>query len=288
MHLPKTQTLLILATLSLLFPRPAIAQQLPTLPLEFNPRELGNPGRPGGRRRGGGSRGACSAGLPLSAIAYADTQIVTELGITNIEELVGMWTTQAQPSLWFYMPQSLANIPTEFILKDSSGQLLYQGELVGSTDGNGIVAAPLPIALSLDTPYQWSLTIDCDQSDRTTVRGWIERQLPSTSLTNDLGEASDRNRAALYANAGFLQDALTELAILRNAQPDDDAITQDWRSFLIALDFPELVNVPVLDCCIVGSVAAEEVPDEVPDEVPEERAPTEEPPAEKLPAEELR
>ncbi len=249
-----------LAALSLPFPQAAVAQNLPPLPIEFDPRELTNPGRPGGRRRGGGSRGSCGAGLPLSAIAYADTQLVTELGITDTDELVGMVTTLAQPSLWFYLPQPLADTPTEFLLKDSEDQLLYQGKLVGFTDSNGIVAIPIPIVLPPDMSYRWSLTVDCDQSDRTTVRGWIERQLPSVSLVNDLSEADARNRAALYANAGFLQDALSELARLRNLRPEDDAIAQDWRRFLTALEFPELVNVPVLDCCTVRNIADEELP----------------------------
>ncbi len=271
MFLSIRQTLLTTTALLAFLPQLAIAQQLPPLPVEFNPRELGNPGRPGGRRRGGGSRGSCGAGLPLSAIAYADTQLVTELGITDTDELVGMVTTLAQPSLWFYLPQPLADIPTEFILKDSENQLLYQGRLTGSTDSNGIVAVPIPVALSANTAYQWSLTIDCDKSDRTTVRGWIERQLPSVSLVNDLSEANGRNRAALYANAGFLQDALSELAGLRNLRPEDDAIAQDWQRFLTALDFSELVNVPVLDCCTISNITDEALPsEELPPEDPAE------------------
>lgn len=282
------QTLLgaiALTALMLPFPRPlvrsAVAQQLPPLPLEFNPREIGNPGRPGGRRRGGGSRGVCSAGLPLSAIAYADTQIITELDITRIDEQVGMLTTQPQPTLWFYLPQPLASTPTEFILRDASSQLLYQGRLVGSTDSGAIVAAPVPIALLPNVPYQWSLTIDCDESDRTTVRGWIESRTLSDSLTNDLSEANARNRAALYASAGYLQDSLTELARLRSLRPDDEAITQVWQDFLIALDLPELVNLPVsASCCSVSNapieapipedLLIEESPEALPETAPEE------------------
>ncbi len=264
-HLTPTKLLptVVLALLSLTFPSPSPAQQLPPLPVEFNPGRLTNPGRPGGRRRGGGSRGSCQEGLPLSAIAYADTQIFTELGITYTDELVGTLTTSAQPSLWFYLPQPLTNLPTEFILKDSNNQLLYQGRLTGDADSNGIVAAPLPIALSPDVPYQWYLTIDCDEAERTTVNGWIERRLPSASLANDLSEASAPNRAALYANAGFIQDALTELAQLRNLQPENQTIAQEWEDFLIALDLPELVRVPVLDCCTASNLSIEAAPPEV-------------------------
>ncbi|MBE9059486.1 DUF928 domain-containing protein [cf. Phormidesmis sp. LEGE 11477] len=248
---------IVLAALPFSLPYSVAAQQLPPLPIEFRPGELANPGRPGGRRRGGGSRGSCQEGLPLSAIAYADTQVITELGVTRTDEIVGTLTTIAQPSLLFYLPQALSNTPTEFILKDSSERLLYQGQLIGSTDGNGIVVAPLPVALSPNMPYQWSLTVDCNETERTTVSGWIERRSPSDSLANDLGEADSQNRAALYANAGFLQDALTELASLRKLRPDDAIVEREWQDFLTALDLSDLVNVPVLDCCVISDAPME-------------------------------
>lgn len=243
-----------LTALSFSLSPPAAAQQLPPLPIEFSSSKLANPGRPGGRRRDIDAQGRCQEGLPLSAIAYADTQIFTEQGITYADELVGTLTTSAQPSLWFYLPQPLIDLPTEFVLKDSNDQLLYRGRLTGDTDRNGIVAAPLPVTLLPDVPYQWYLTVDCDKGDRATVNGWIERRLPSASLANDLGEASARNRAALYANAGFLQDTLTELANLRSLQPESEVVDQEWQDFLTALDLSELVRVTVLDCCTVSNV----------------------------------
>lgn len=264
-------------------PLPVIAQQLPPIPIQFNPDRLTNPGRPGGRRRGGGSRGICQGELPLTAIAYANSRTVEELGISRTVESVGMLTSQAQPTLWFYLPEPLTDsATTEFVIKDSGDQVLYSGQLIGETADSGIVGVPLAVDLAPGAAYHWFLTVDCDSNERAVVDGWIERRSPDSTLSNLLTQASPRNRAALYANAGFLQDALTELATLRLADLEDEMIARDWVGFLSALDLPELTAAPLLDCCQVGvvqpSVPAIEVDEAVEtDAAPDERAPVSSP-----------
>jgi hypothetical protein len=263
--------ILLTATLFLatLFPaRPIHAvgtKSLPTLPLKFDPDTLANPGRPGGRRRGGGSRGGeCAAADPaLTAIVYA--RRVSELGI-EVEETVGTLTTQAQPKLWFYLPSPLTEgTQVSLTLKDNSNRLLYEGPLSGAADRAGIVGVTLPVDLAVGQAYHWFLTMDCadpseadpseadlaiDASDSSvTVDGWIERRAIAPDLLRTFAQAEARNRAALYANEGFLADALSELAALRLGNPEDEAISQDWVRFLHNLDLSDLTNAPLLECC---------------------------------------
>ncbi len=243
------------ATVLALHLPPAVAQTLPSLPIQFNPDTLENPGRPGDRRRGGGSRGSCQADIPLTAIAYASSQVVEELGVQSLEQSVGAFTTQAQPTLWFYLPGPLTEgTAAEFIVKDGQDTLLYQGQLVGQTDSSGVISVPMPLDLEPDADYHWFLILDCDEGDRTRVDGWIERRTTGSTLSRALDQANDRSQAALYANSGYLQDALTELAALRIAYPEDEAIAQDWATFLSALDLPDLTAAPLLDCCQVTSI----------------------------------
>ena len=234
---------------------PTQAQQLPPLPIEFDPDDLTNPGRPGGRRRGGGSRGGCRADIPLTAIAYADSQTATELGVTRVDETVGGLTTQAQPLLWFYLPEPLdGGSAPELVLQNSQEQVVYQGQVAGETSQSGIIGVPLSVSLEPDEAYRWSLTINCDESERTTVSGWLERRSLNEDLSRTLRQANARNRAALYANYGFLQDSLSELAGLRLADPDDEAIAQAWANLLSLLDLPELTEVALLDCCQTAAI----------------------------------
>ncbi len=242
----------------------AIAQQLPPLPIEFNPDNLINPGRPGGRRRGGGSRGSCQTRLPLSAIAYADSRMVQTLGVTSLDETVGGLTTQVQPMLWFYVPIAIGEVETEFVVKDAQDRVVYQGWLSGQTDSDGVIGVPLTAQMAVGSAYHWFLTVNCDETERVTVDGWVERRATGPNAMRTLAQASARNRAALYANYGFLQDAVGELAMLRLVEPGDEAIAREWREFLSALDLADLAEATVFDCCEVTNepvevpVAAEE------------------------------
>lgn len=249
--------------------QPAVAQpgttQLPPLPIEFNPENIINPGRPGGRRRGGGSRGSCQADIPLTAIAYADSHIVQELGITRTDETVGMTTAFDYPILWFYMPEQLGDIATEFVLKDSQERVLYQGRLVGTTSSPGIVGVFLPVSLQPNDAYRWFLTVDCDNSERVTIDGWVGRGVVDADTERTLQQASDRNRAALSASYGFWQDTVSELAILRYADPDDRHIAQSWEQLVTELGLPELSDIPVLPCCELADASTEITPPQMPE-----------------------
>ena len=264
----------------------AVSQQLPSLPIQFNPETIRNPGRPGGRRRGGGSRGECLANdIPLSAIAYADSQTVSELGVERTEETVGMLTTKARPVLWFYLPSELSDDSrTAFVLKDAQETTVYQGQLLGETDRDGVVGVPLAADLEIGAAYHWFLTLECGDGEQTTVDGWIARRGVDAALKKRFEQVGDRNRAALYANYGFLQDALTEMARLKLARPEDEAIAQDWVNFLNALDLSDLTAARALDCCLVTiqkpsteAPAASEVEDSMTPEAetPEEDVPEE-------------
>lgn len=256
--------------LSFALPTPYMqAQALPPLPIQLEGRPWINPGQPGNRRRGGGSRGGCYEGTPLTSLAYADSVTVEELGITRTDEAVGSLTSLAVPTLWFYLPTALNETSTEFVVKNAQGALLYQGQLTGDTDESGIVGVPLAVRLPFGSAVQWFLTVDCDEGgDRTTVNGWIESRDPGPDLTRTFAQADVYNRVALYTNYGFLHDAMSELAGLRSLNPDDEALAQAWGQFLTSLELGDIADVPVLDCCQL--VALEDIPEPVEESAPSE------------------
>lgn len=239
--------------------KPATAQDLPVMPIQFNPDAIENPGRPGGRRRGGGSRGGCRADRPLSAIAYAESTITEELGVTSTSEIVGSLTTQSNPMLWFYLPDPLEENAAQLIIQNSNDESLFEGQLIGETSDSGLVGVPMPITLEPGEAYHWSLTLECDESESNTVDGWLERRIINADLNRTFQQANARNRVALYVNYGFVQDALGELAAMRSASPDDEAISQEWGNFLRTLGFEDLTEVALLDCCQVANMEAPDV-----------------------------
>ena len=264
---------------SVVMPLQAVnAQELPPMPIQFNPETLRSPGRPGGRRRGGGSRGGCVAdGVPLSAIAYAESQPTKELDVDVVVESVGSFTTQAQPLLWFYMPEMISDdVSAELIVKDEQDELLYRGQLAGATEDNGIIGVPMPVEMAAGSAYHWFLSLDCGEAASESVDGWIVRQEAQSEAAILLSQAAPRNRVALYTNYGYVQDALSELAMMRLADLDNPEIAEDWVGFLGGLGLEDLTAAPILDCCELAGVD-EDVPDvepveeDVVDEPEEER-----------------
>lgn len=257
---------------------PAMSQTLPPLPIQLNLETEENLGRPGGRRRGGGSRGGCQADIPLTAIAYAESYPVEELGITRTEETVGGLTTQATPKLWFYLPEPLTDDTTaELVVKGALDQVLYQGQVAGETDRSGIIGIPVAVSLETGMDYRWFFTLNCDGGDSSTVSGWLEHRSPNANQIRTLNEANPHNRAALYANYGFLPDALSELAMQRIANPEDDTAATAWIDFLSALDLSDLTAAPLLECCELASdPPSEPAPEEIEEAAPPEPAPAEE------------
>ncbi|MEL6938998.1 MAG: DUF928 domain-containing protein [Cyanobacteria bacterium J06598_1] len=264
-------------------------QLLPPLPIEFNPGRSLNPGRPRGRRRGGGSRGSCQAALPLTAIAYADSRMVEELGVPRTDEIVGGLTVQPNPILWFYLPAPVQEMGAELVVTDSQEQVAFLGTLNGETERDGIVGLKIPAPLETGETYQWFLTVDCDETERMTVNGWVERTVVGLDATRTLAQATARNRVALSASYGFLQDAVSEMVQLRYFELDDELVQQDWEQMLATLELSDLSDVPVLPCCTLASavdgpdsgvpvpeaapeeeVMPEVVPEAIPEEVPEE------------------
>ena len=236
------------ALLSSLFSFPAFAQQLPPLPVQVNANVLENLGMPGTRRRGN-----CSTDLPLTAIAYSPQ--------ADSEETGGMITNQAQPTLWFYLPPLQDRTVSSFTLQDSRGVQAYEGQLLGKTNGDGIISVPVAVSLLEGVPYHWFLTLGCGENEQTTVDGWIERRPGNPELSRVFSQASLRNQAALYANGGFLQDALSQLALLRLANPANEAIASDWTGFLSDLGLVDLTAAPMLECCQLAEASA--IPEEV-------------------------
>lgn len=238
----------------------AKAQELPPMPIQFNPETLRSPGRPGGRRRGGGSRGECATGdIPLSAIAYAESQSTRALGVDVIEESVGSFTTQAQPLLWFYMPEAISeDRGATLMVQNERGEVVYEGRLAGATEDNGIISVPLAVEMAPESAYRWILSLDCGDTASESVSGWIARQSPGSTASRLLAQAEPRNRVALYANYGYVQDALSELAMLRLADRDNEELAQNWVGFLSGLGLEDLTAAPMLDCCELAGIEPEE------------------------------
>ena len=77
------------------------------------------------------------------------------------------------------------------------------------------------------------------------VEGWIQRTQLDRNLSNQIDRATPTEKVALYAGNGLWHDALTTLANLQVAKPQDPELIQDWQNLLNAIGLRELANRPL-------------------------------------------
>ena len=125
--------------------------------------------------------------------------------------------------------------------------------------------------LEIGKSYLWNLMLFCNKDDLSgnpEINGWIKRIDPNTSLKNQLdanstetdesntdyiltdrlNESEIRDQPLVYAEAGIWYSALTSLASLHQANPNDLEIKEDWRTLL-----QEVNNTAIAEDPIIGS-----------------------------------
>lgn len=189
-----------------------------------------------GRRIAGGSRAPqeknCSSGQnPLTAVVPN-----SNIGLT----------TQANPTLFFYVPQTSATL--ELVLHDQDKE--YK-QTYKSSEKGGIVSIPFNKALEVNKVYRWSFSIVCNPKERSKdkfVEGAIKRIKTEPQLASKLATASPQESANLYAQAGIWQDSVASLAQSLSSNPNNGELKAEWQALLTSnsVDLSNLVSEALL------------------------------------------
>jgi hypothetical protein len=93
--------------------------------------------------------------------------------------------------------------------------------------------------LEVGRDYLWKVTLFCspigpddesaDGSQRS-IQGWITPVAPSATLNTKLGQAP--RKYDVYAEEGLWYDAIHDLAVARQQQPEDAQLESDWKDLL--------------------------------------------------------
>jgi hypothetical protein len=195
-----------------------------------------NSGVPGGTA-GGGSRGG--GACPTDSVNYGAS--LTPLLAANAQNL----TTHGQPTFLVYIDNTA--VAQLFLrVSDSEGSYDYQ-TLLPISEESGILKISLPDhapALSVGSTYQWSLAMICGESlrpDDPFIQGTIQRIDPLTDL-----QSSEMEQVAQFAEQGIWYDAMSTLADLRYANPDNTDMQSAWVSLLNHVGLEELATEPLL------------------------------------------
>jgi hypothetical protein len=220
------------------------------VPVRFSPPLPPERGAPG-RRSQAASRSCNPNEKALTALVptWETTVKPPQQETIRVIHVLGL-TTQAQPTLWFFVPKAMIS-SVEFSLQNEAGKDLYRTRLT-PPDRAGIVPVQLPATATLETnqKYRWffKMKFQCNptrpvQSAHT--EGWIQR-VDSAGLVDRLKQATPEERAALYAEKGYWFDTVTALAELRLANPNDAEVAANWTNLLKGVDLEALSKQPIV------------------------------------------
>lgn len=166
-------------------------------------------------------------------------------------------TTAAYPVLLFYIPQ-IAEKKLEFSLLDENDNKIYQTAFNYSRTP-GIVSLNLSAfeglpPLKIDKKYHWYFTIVCNPQDRSAdsfVDGWVQRIEVDPALASELKKVIPRDRASLYALNGIWYDAAAALYEVRQSNPNNSLLKDEWADLLKSIGLDTIAREPLIPCCTV-------------------------------------
>ena len=236
-----------------------------------------DPGAPGGRQRGGAGRGNQLESPCLQPRYETDTNAAVPpcLMPTMLVALVPqtqtstgdrpfVWglTSQSHPAFWFFVP-NIPNTPgwAEFVLQDQWDGIIHREQFQIPPSHKGVMGVSIPKTqppLQVSQRYHWTFSIryNPNQFNRSMayVRGTIYRQELAPQVQEQLTTSSPIEQVALYAQAGIWHDALTGLAQLRQARPQDRTLKQYWSSLLLQVNLTEIATSPISRCCTLADL----------------------------------
>ncbi|NJL78361.1 MAG: DUF928 domain-containing protein [Richelia sp. RM2_1_2] len=214
----------------------------------FKQPKLPRNGAPTGRRRAGAGRNPeCPSSLTRLTALVPGNQGKSFLASTVAD----------YPTFWFYVPKLPKTVSkAEFVLQKQDGrqvQNIYRTPLTLSGKP-GIISVTPPAkpqySLKANQTYHWYFHIYCGDTQATSdnfyVDGFIEKQVLTQALDNQLKTAKPREYLAYSAN-NIWYDALTNLGQLRGANPQNSMINQDWINLLNSVGLQDFASEPIVE-----------------------------------------
>jgi Domain of Unknown Function (DUF928) len=208
-----------------------------------------------GRSRGAGSRGQCPSAMPFLTALVPDTEANSSASIPT-NKLVWGLTTQAHPTFWLYIHESLAapHSTIEFVLQNEQKNEVYRSAFNVSPTQPSLIKFSVPSSVTLEPGkmYRWNFIFHCNGNlspgnATILVNGWIGRITPNDELSVQLQKSTPQQKAALYAQACIWYDALSLLAQMRRQNPQDISLQKDWVSLLQSIGLQDIAEKPFVE-----------------------------------------
>lgn len=228
----------------------------------------GKPGtEPGGPRFVQPTDEVLFSGDKLRVTRTANSCIKGKIDFTAlVPENKSARTVSEYPVFFFYLPQTDAP-QAEFVLQDENGKQIYQTTLK-INNSSGVTGVSIPAngnmsPLQVGKNYRWFVALICDPQDRSadvSEQGILRRVELSADIRSKLEKADVREKTFIYAQNGIWQDALSNLAAARLANPNDAKLTADWASLLDSVKLGEIAPEPIVEIAPEPSTPIEPQP----------------------------
>jgi hypothetical protein len=199
----------------------------------------------GGGRRDGGQ----CPNLQTRAHSSAPKVSLNQLLVPLIPPTNRGLTTAERPTFFFYVPATSAKT-ADFVLEDNKANrvVAMQMKLSGAAGVVSLTPPRTAPALQNGQTYRWIFSLVCsDEGDLRDpiVTGKVQRIQPAADLNSRLTKASPFEQVKLYAASGIWYEAVTQLAALRKAQPNDPKLAQAWRTLLGSVGLETIAPAPL-------------------------------------------
>lgn len=161
--------------------------------------------------------------------------------------------SQEKPKFWFYVPYERNSINSVKLTWTDKERKNYLTEDLPKPIKPGFVSVSVPSqALPLKNSKQYSLMLTinvyCDDSPDAKAE---PDSVPITVQVQEFHPPQSKTaiqRAQIYAEKGFVFDALTQIAPLKEKNPKDPNWNQLLRSMNLK-NFKAITTKPIVDCC---------------------------------------
>lgn len=208
--------------------------------VKFNVPDIEAPGNRESAAQRSGDEDCLSGDIPLMAVVPE-----TNIGLT----------TAAYPSIYVYVPPTVAKTARFVIFDQASNTSLYEEEFAINSPSGGIVTVSLPDngiqqPLVVDQSYYWYFSLECDVDNpdaNPVIESNIQRVSPTDELAESIAIGEPETLPMLYAEAGLWYDALTASAELSVSDADSERMpAPEWNDLLEAVGLTSITDAPLL------------------------------------------
>jgi hypothetical protein len=171
-------------------------------------------------------------------------------------------TIADKPTVFWYMPPVSSEEPrlpgVEFVLEDSSKQVVFSTQYSLPKLAKGIVASPSIMNLTFASSkplefgqeYHWFLSVRCesrspDHSQDEFTEGRLKLVKPDPTIKQRLLQATPSERVAIYAQAGLWYETVDSLLQLRHWYPNDKDLAEAWKTLLKTVGLGDISSEPI-------------------------------------------